>query len=101
MIFRYGQPLLENGMPVIISAKSEIDLKSSSEIFRYAQPIGFGFVNGVEFTHYRIYRGSHTYNKDEMKIFIDGIVEECRELGIDTRTPDEIENLISLMKEER
>lgn len=32
-------------------------------------------------------------------MFIKGIVEECRELGIETETPDEIARMISLMKE--
>ena len=39
------------------------------------------------------YRGSSKYNTEEMSIFIDGIVSEAQELGIETDTPDEIERL--------
>ena len=96
MIFRYGQPEIRDGQTVIISALEEVDM---TEYYPYALPVGQGTVNGKSFTHWRIYRGSHTYNKSEMSLFIAGIVEECREQGIETKTPDEIANLISLMKE--
>lgn len=96
MIYRYGQPLTdEDGFSVIIKALSEIDV---TDFYQYANPEGVdldGYVN------WRIYRGSSTYNKQEMSLFIKGIVEECRELGIPTETPDEIARMISLMKEAR
>lgn len=40
--------------------------------------------------YYRVWIGSSNYNTYEMSIFIDGIISECREQEIDTRTPDEI-----------
>lgn len=86
MIFRYGQVMLDdNGEQVIISTAQEVDV---SKVFPYAKPIGSGTVNGKEFTHYRIYRGSHTYDTKEMSVFIKGIVEECKEQGINTDTPE-------------
>lgn len=96
MIFRYGQAEYQNDHPVIISTRNGIN---AAEYYPYARAIGQGEVNGKEFTHWRVYRGSHTYDKSEMALFIKGIVEECRELGIDTETPDEIARMISLMKE--
>ena len=96
MIYRYGQPELEGDQTVIISARDGVDL---TEYYPYAREIGQGEVHGKLFSHWRIYRGSHTYNKAEMSLFIKGIVEECRELGIATETPDEIARMISLMKE--
>jgi len=44
------------------------------------------------------YYGSSTYNTKEMSILVDYIVEEAKELGINTLTPNEIENLKSLWK---
>jgi hypothetical protein len=59
-----------------------------TDFYPYAKEIGTGTVKGKDFTHYRIYRGSHTYDTREMSIFITGIVAECREQGIDTDTPE-------------
>lgn len=38
-------------------------------------------------------RGSHTYNTTEMSRLIDATVEQARELGIETLTPDELERM--------
>ncbi len=45
--------------------------------------------------------GSSVYNTEEMARLIDYVVEEAKELGIDTRTPEEIENMKSLWKNGR
>lgn len=94
MIFRYGQVELDdNGDQVICSTSQGAKL---SEFYPYAKEIGTSELNGKIFTHYRIYRGSRTYNTQEMSIFISGIVEECKEQGIETATPAEL----ALLKEE-
>lgn len=86
MIFRYGQVMLDdNDEHVVISTAQEVDV---SKVFPYSKQIGTGTVDGKEFTHYRIYRGSHTYDTKEMSLFIKGIVEECKEQGINTDTPE-------------
>lgn len=93
MIFRYGQVALDdNGEQVVYSTAQEAKLP---EFFPYAKAIRESELNGKTFTHYRIYRGSHTYNTKEMSIFISGIVEECKEQGIETMTPAEL----ALLKE--
>lgn len=46
--------------------------------------------NGNLYRVYRVMRGSHTYNTAEMSRLIDGTVQEARELGIETLTPDAI-----------
>ena len=97
MIFRYGQVKLnEDGTQVVISADSKAIV---TEFYAYAMKIGDGEVNGKTFNHHRIYRGSHEYTKDEMSIYIAGIVEECKEHGIQTETPEQIAKMLSLMKE--
>jgi hypothetical protein len=93
MIFRYGQVMLdENGEQVTYSTAQEVVLP---DFYPYAKEIGESELNGKTFKHYRIYRGSHTYDTREMSIFISGIVEECREQGIDTDTP-EIKSLLGV-----
>lgn len=44
-------------------------------------------------TEVYLYIGSSKYNTKEMARLIDYVVEECKPLGIDTMTPDEIERL--------
>lgn len=99
MIFRYGQPYLDdNGNPVIWSTASEIPV---TEFYQYANKIGESELNGKTYNHYRIYRGSHTYDTKEMSLFITGIVEECKENDIETRTPNEIANMLSLWEQDK
>lgn len=48
------------------------------------------------YTNVRAFYGSSTYDKAQMGRLIDFLVEDCKENGIETRTPDEIANLLSL-----
>lgn len=96
MIFRYGQPMLDdNGQVVMYSSASGINL---SDFYPYAKPVGESDLNGKPFTHYKIYRGSHTYTASEFHKFLTGIIAECKEVGIDTDTPEERALLRSLEK---
>ena len=40
--------------------------------------------------YYRVWAGSSNYNTREMSIFIDGIIDECQQQEIETRTPEEL-----------
>ena len=44
----------------------------------------------------RFYYGSSSYNKKQMSRLIDNVVQDCQALGIETRTPEQLANLISL-----
>lgn len=48
----------------------------------------------------RCYYGSSQYNTKQMSRLIDNIVQDCEAVGIETKTPDEIANLLSLWGEE-
>lgn len=50
-------------------------------------------------TNVILYYGSSTYNKEQMSRLIDHIVQDCQAVGIETRTPNEIANLLSLWGE--
>ena len=43
----------------------------------------------------RVYLGSSKFDTKEMSRVIDGIIQDCKEQGIDTMPPDELERLIS------
>ncbi len=49
----------------------------------------------------RCYYGSSQYNTKQMSRLIDNIVQDCQAIGIETKTPEEIENLKSLWGTER
>jgi hypothetical protein len=42
---------------------------------------------------YQVFRGSSTYDTKEMSAFIDGIVSDCKELGIETAPTMELEKI--------
>lgn len=50
-------------------------------------------VNGSSGIQLQCYFGSSTFESKEMASFIDGIVSECKEMGIETLPPDEIERM--------
>lgn len=86
----YLQMLKDYGQSEMVSILSSI---SPIGYFKYYEEIGTGMVNNKEFTHYKIFKGSSEFDTKEMKIFIDGIIQECHQLGIETMTPEEIESL--------
>ena len=89
MLKRYGQSEM-------ISVLSHIPI---TQYVKYCEEAGETTLNGKQFTHYKVYKGSSEFDKKEMSIFIDGIVQEANDLGIDTKTPDEIARLKSLWGE--
>ena len=86
----YLQMLKDYGQSEIISVKAYIKI---SGYFKYYEEEGRGYVNGREFIHYKIYKGSSEMDVKEMSHFIDGIVFEAKQLGIETMTPDELLDL--------
>lgn len=92
----YFNMLKHYGQSEIISVLSEIDI---SGYVKYYEPIGHAFLQGKNFTHYKIYKGSSEYDTKEMSILIDGIVQECRNLNIETMPEQEIARLIEIWKE--
>lgn len=83
----YLQLLKDYGQSEIVSMLSSINPKG---YFKYYESIGTGIVNNKEFTHYKIFKGSSEFDTKEMTIFIDGIIQECKQLDIETLTPEQI-----------
>ena len=91
----YLDMLKHYGQSEIVSILSTIKING---YFKYYDDIGHTMLNGKEFTHYRIYKGTSEYNTREMSIFIDGVVHEAQNLDIETKTPAEIERIKNLWK---
>lgn len=89
MLMRYGQPELnEDGGALIITIPSKSKLPDY--LYIHSAPIAHRKLNGKEFTHYRVLRGSSTYDSKEMSVLIDGIASEAKGLGIEVLTPHEL-----------
>ena len=94
LLGKYGQREIFDDGPLIISVISEVDMLEREDLHCVAA--GYGTANDKEFTHWAIIRGSHTYDNREMSALIDGTVEDAKEMGIETLSPDEIERLKAL-----
>ena len=88
MLKRYGQSEM-------VSVVSEIDVRG---YFKYYEPVGETELQGKNFTHYRVFKGSSEYDTREMSILVDGIASECHEVGIETMTPSELAKLKELWR---
>ena len=63
------------------------------ELYRTCVDLGEITVNGTTGHQLQVFYGSSTFNTKEMSVFIDGIVSECKELGIETLAPEELERM--------
>ncbi len=61
--------------------------------WRTVKNLGEVTVSGQTGIQLQCYFGSSTYDTKEMSVFIEGIVSECHELGIETATPEELERM--------
>lgn len=98
MIGRYGQVDYIDEQPIMIKTQIPVSDMLEQENLHCLPCGGKTEENGLQTFFYRVYHGSHTYNTEEMSILIDGVVQEAKEQGIETATPDEIERLKSLWK---
>lgn len=89
MLKRYGQS-------EIISVLAHIPIR---DYVKYCEEAGESTLNGKLFKHYKVYKGSSEFDTREMSIFLDGVVSEAKEMGIQTETPDQIAKLKSLWGE--
>lgn len=87
----YLQMLIDYGQSEMVSILSEIDVKG---YFKYYKLAGTSILNGKEFNHYKIYKGSSEYDTKEMSILLNGVVQEAKNLGIKTKDDIELERLI-------
>lgn len=89
MLKRYGQSEM-------ISVMAHIPI---GQYVKYCEEAGESTLNGKLFKHYRVYKGSSEFDTKEMSIFIDGVVSEAKNLGINTDTPEQIAKMKDLWGE--
>ena len=76
----YIDMLKKYGQSDLVSVLASVDVRG---YFKYYDEFGRGSVNGKEFIHYRVYKGSSEYDTREMSILIDGIIDEAKALDIE------------------
>ncbi len=92
----YLEMLKKYGQSEIVSVLSDINVTG---YFKYFEEIATVKLQGKNFTHYKVFKGTSEYNTLEMAVFIDGVISEAEELGINTLPPDEVEKIKSLWGE--
>lgn len=92
----YLEMLVDYGQSIMVSVLSDVKLNG---FYKYYKEAGKSNLNGKEFTHYKIYKGSSEYDTKEMSILLDGVVQEARQLGIRTKEDEELEKMIDKWKE--
>ena len=95
LITSYGQIEYIMGQQVVIKTNIPPDKMVEQETL-HCKPVKVEIQDGKEITFYRVYRGSHTYNTEEMSKLIDGTVQEAKDLGIETMTRTQIERMMQL-----
>ena len=95
LIADYGQILYLGDEPMIYKTNAPEDYMMELETL-HTKCVKVTTENGREVFFYRVYRGSHEYNTEEMARLINGTIEECKAQGIETATPDELARMQAL-----
>lgn len=103
LLRRHGQLEIVDGRAVyiILPDTEEVEKKVDEDEVLHLRPTaqvkeGKG---GLMYRTYMLLKGTHDYNTKEMSVLIDGLVSECKEAGIETATPEEIERMKQLYDE--
>ena len=91
----YLNMLKHYGQSEMVSVLSSIDVTG---YFKYFEEVATVTLEGKQFTHYRVFKGSSEYDTREMSILMDGIVYEAKNLDIETMTPDELTRIKEMWK---
>ena len=86
----YLEMLKHYGQSQMVSVLADIDV---SKYFKYYSEAGESILNGKRFKHYKVYMGSSEMDTKQMSILIDGIVQEAKQIDIETLPPAEVSRL--------
>ena len=94
MLRRYGVLEEFDGEPMycVIPDTDEAEKKADESEKYHIKPttnVREG-TDGIMYRTYMVLKGSHEYTTAEMSRLISGLVDECKQCGIETMTPDEL-----------
>jgi hypothetical protein len=95
----HNQMVLDYGVVEVYSILKTA-FESAKRMFDYFEVLGEGIVNGKEFVHVKAGIGTHNYDSKEMARFIDRVVQEAKNSGIETMTPNELARLKAIWGEQ-
>lgn len=76
----------DSGNYITVTAKAEIDITKLGGHWKFYKTNG-------KFSSYLLIKGTSEYNTAEMAHFIDSVVQDAKDLGIETLPPDELERM--------
>lgn len=86
MLNRYGVPFTdEDGGHVVVGVNKSINLKRAGHWKHYK--------DDESCSYWYLLKGTSEYDTAEMSAFLDRVIDECKEMGIETASPDEIERI--------
>lgn len=94
MLKRYSRSFTH----IIVKEKA---VNAVMEMYRASIDLGEITVGGQTGHQLQVYFGSSTFDTKEMSVFIDGLVSECKELGIETLPPEEQERMLKAWDESK
>lgn len=91
MLQKYGYLYQDDEGYITMTVKADIDIRKIQGHWKYYKSNG-------KFASYLMIKGSSEYNTAEMAHFIDMVVQEAKELDIETATPDELARMKAAWK---
>ncbi len=102
MLRRYGTPQTIDGETVCVfvpDTEKAFNAALEAETYHLKPTSAVKvFKDGEPRRMYRLLKGSHEYNTEEMTKLINGLVDECKAVGIETLTPREIADMMKEVK---
>ena len=95
----YFEMLKKYGQSITVTVRAGLDLSRAG--FKYYELFKDGISAGKPFEAYRVFVGSSQYDTREMSVLIDGVVQEAKELGIETLTPLELAEILGRYEQEQ
>lgn len=86
----HGHMLREYGVYDAFTVRADVPLR---DYFRYYDVVRSGQMDGVRYSHVRAFKGSSEMDSAEFSKLLNGLIEECRQQGIETMTPEEAARL--------
>lgn len=86
MLQKYGYVYQDDEGYIAVTVKAEVDMSKIQGHWKFLK------TNGV-FSSYLMIKGSSEYDSAEMAKFIDRIIDEAKDLGIETLPPEELERM--------
>ncbi len=90
-VLTYGFVDITDDGAIIITLHSKVDVDLIDGYWRLYKQSGDG-----RFKSYMRIKPTHEYDTKEMSDFLEHIIEEAKELGIETATPEELERMAQL-----